>query len=442
MTTTHLRTWRRSARTLAGWASAIALTALVVACNDLRNALNVTAPDKIDTGALRTPANAQLLVNSTQGDFECAWGAFVVDGGFLSGELMDATLTAARYTLPKRAVDPSETFYSLGECDGLGVYTPISRARYTADTTLTLLKGWTAAQVPGRDTLIARAAIYAGYDYIMLGELFCSAAVDVGPEQSSNQLFALAEDRFTQALAAANTIGSDSLKAIAYAGRARARLDKGDAAGADADAKAVLQLDPNFVFLAKADAATSIRTNRVYAQQNGLAVSVDTAFRGLTLQTVGGGTVPDPRTIVTDVGRPGGDRTTEVWITNKYPTASTPFVVSSWQEMDLIIAEVEGGSTAANIITTLRQAVVPNAAPYNGGGSVKDTVIAERERQLFLQGSHQYDVRRFNGTPNQIQLLHKAGDPYPHGGGTYGSQVCLPIPDVETLNNPNFTGNG
>lgn len=436
MATTSLRTWRRSARTLTGWASALALTTLVAACNDLRNALNVTAPDKINTQSLRTPANATLLVNSTQGDFECGWGAFVVDGGLLSGELMDATLTAARWSLPRRAVDPSETFYATNECDGLGVYTPISRARYTADTTLTMLKGWTDAQVANRQTLIARAAIYAGYDYVMLGELFCSAAVDVGPELSSNQLFALAEDRFTQAIAAATTAANDSLKTIAYAGRARARLDKGDAAGADADAKQVLQLEPNFVFLATADPATSIRTNRVYAQQNALNVSVDTAFRFDSLATTSGTMVPDPRVIVTNTGKPGGDRTTAVWISNKYPSGATPFVVSSWQEMDLIIAEVEGGSAAASAITTLRQAVVPNAAPYTGAGSVKDTVIAERERQLFLQGSHAYDVRRFN-----LTLYPPAGTPYPKGG-TYGNEVCLPLPQVETLNNPNFTGNG
>jgi hypothetical protein len=182
-----------------------------------------------------------------------------------------------------------------------------------------------------------------------------------------------------------------------------------------------------------------MRTNRVYAQQNGLAVSVDSSFRHDSLTLTNGTKVPDPRVTIDSTGKPGGDRTTIVWTSNKYPTASTPFVVSSWQEMDLIIAEVEGDGTAANIITTLRQAAVPNAAPYTGGGSVKDTVIAERTRQLFLQGSHQYDVRRFTGTPNAIPLLHNSGDPYPHGGGTYGSQVCLPIPQVETLNNPNFS---
>ena len=64
---------------------------------------------------------------------------------------------------------------------------------------------------------------------------------------------------------------------------------------------------------------------------------------------------------------------------------------------------------------------------------IKDTVIAERERQLFLQGSHQYDVRRLN-----LPLYPPSGTPYPKGG-TYGNEVCLPIPAVETQNNPNFS---
>lgn len=433
MATTLFRAWRHSARALAGWAAALALTGPVVACNDLRNALDVTAPDKIDAASLRTPDNALLLVNSTQGDFECAWGAFVVDGGFLSNELMDATLTAARWSLPRRAVDPSETFYSTNECDALGVYTPISRARYTADTALTLLKGWTDAQVPNRQTLMARAAIYAGYDYIMLGELFCNAAVDVGPSLSSAQLFALAEDRFTQALAAATTAGNDSLKTVAYAGRARARLDKGDLAGADADAK---QVPPGFKFLATANPNNSIQTNRVFSQQNGSAVSVDTAFRGLTLTDAGGNPIPDPRVTIINMNKKGGDRVTDIYISNKYPTGGTPFIVSSYEEMQLIIAEAEGGPTAVNIINSLRQAVAPNAQPITA--VTKDTIATERARELFLQGSHAFDVRRL-GIPPNMAPIHAPGTPYPKGG-SYGNEVCLPIPDVETLNNPNFKG--
>jgi len=429
MTTTHFRTWRRTARALSGWAAAVAVAGPVVACNDLSNALNVTAPDQISASSLRTPNNALLLVNSTQGDFECAWGAFVTDGALLSGELMDASLTAARWSLPRRAVESSETLYSTAECSSLGVYTPVSRARYTADTVLTMLKGWTDQQVPNRQTLIARAAIYAGYDYIMLGELFCSAAVDLGPALTSAQLFALAENRFTQALTAAQAASNDSLATIAYAGRARVRLDEGNTAGADADAK---QIPPGFKFLATTSSANSIRINRIYAQQNGQVVSVTPQYRNLVVPDGNGGTVPDTR-VATDSAGMGADRVTPLFISTKYPAGTTPFVVASYEEAQLIIAEVEGGQTAVNIINNLRVAAgLPGAFASSDPAVIKAQVIDERARELFLQGSRAYDVRRLS-----LPQIPAAGTPYPNGG-VYGSEACLPIPDVETLNNPNI----
>jgi hypothetical protein len=42
------------------------------------------------------------------------------------------------------------------------------------------------------------------------------------------------------------------------------------------------------------------------------------------------------------------------------------------------------------------------------------------------------DAIRFNAALNPA-----AATAYP-GGGTYGTQVCLPLPDVEKQNNPNF----
>ncbi|MGZ9928007.1 hypothetical protein ACXYTC_23730, partial [Escherichia coli] len=83
---------------------------------------------------------------------------------------------------------------------------------------------WTDEQVPGRTALIARASNFAGLSLLLLGEAFCSAAIDVGPELTSEQLFTEAETRFTAALAAAQAVGDATLGALAYHGRARARL--------------------------------------------------------------------------------------------------------------------------------------------------------------------------------------------------------------------------
>src|SRR6266446_2432237 len=53
-------------------------------------------------------------------------------------------------------------------------------------------------------------------------------------------------------------------------------------------------------------------------------------------------------------------------------------------------------------------------------------------RELFLEGQHLFDLVRFGKTPDPT-----AGTAYA-GGGVYGSQLCLPLPDVEKQNNPNF----
>ena len=48
-----------------------------------------------------------------------------------------------------------------------------------------------------------------------------------------------------------------------------------------------------------------------------------------------------------------------------------------------------------------------------------------------------YDIRRLG-----LPLIPAVGTPYQPGvkGGTYGDQTCIPIPVIETFNNPNFTG--
>ena len=47
-----------------------------------------------------------------------------------------------------------------------------------------------------------------------------------------------------------------------------------------------------------------------------------------------------------------------------------------------------------------------------------------------LEGQHLGDIIRYG-----IALTPRDGSPYP-GGGTYGSQRCMPLPDVERDNNP------
>ncbi|HEX2693819.1 MAG TPA: RagB/SusD family nutrient uptake outer membrane protein, partial [Gemmatimonadaceae bacterium] len=107
-----------------------------------------------------------------------------------------------------------------------------------------------------------------------------------------------------------------------------------------------------------------------------------------------------------------------------------------YKEAQLIIAEAEGGQTAVDIINALRADAGLPAFSSSDPTAITNEVITARARELFLEGQHLYDVRRLN-----LPLVPAEGTPYSTvylKGGTYGSERCFPVPDVETLNNPNF----
>ncbi|MHB1060195.1 MAG: hypothetical protein ACYC0F_20225, partial [Rhodanobacter sp.] len=163
--------------------------------------LDVQTQTQITEEALQNPANAQLIVNGAVSDFECALGAYVVGMGLLADEFESAGGAALFFDWDRRTQEASSGTYAVGNClasqVSLGTYRPISTARYTADNALALLNGWTDAEVPDRQGLIATALAYGGYSRILLGEGFCSMAIDNGPELTPAQVFQQAEAKFT-----------------------------------------------------------------------------------------------------------------------------------------------------------------------------------------------------------------------------------------------------
>jgi hypothetical protein len=423
-----------SFRNLARWSSAVLLFAPVAACNIISDSLDVTAPDKIERGPLEQPQNAQILLNGAIADFECALGSFIVAGGLMGGELIESTATASRWSYDRRDINPNETHYSTFSCQALGVYTPIQTARWTADNILGLLQSWTDEQVPDRQEKIAMAAAYAGYGRILLGEAFCSAAIDVGPEMQSDEIFAQAEEKFDIAIAAAQDAGNTALLNLAYVGRARARLNQGDIAGAEADA---LLVPDDFVHVATYGSADSRRNNRVYSQNYGRVVSVAEAYRP------GGTHGDDARVVVVDSMRVASDARTPLFVAAKYDDFGDPIPMASGDEARLIVAEAElaRGDRPGAIAIFAALRAEEGADPLSAADlALTDTLLLaqERARELFLEGQHLFDVRRLN-----LPLVPAAGDDYStvyNKGGVYGDQRCMPLPDVERFNNPNIGG--
>jgi hypothetical protein len=68
----------------------------------------------------------------------------------------------------------------------------------------------------------------------------------------------------------------------------------------------------------------------------------------------------------------------------------------------------------------------------------QNTVLEERRRELFLQGNRLFDLRRSNLAPTPAPgVTYPAGGLQPKGG-TYGAQLCYPLPEVERAANPNL----
>lgn len=430
---------RRIRRSLRGpIALALVLSTLVgVACRDLTS-LQQSNPGSLTAASVYVPANALLLVNGAIGDFECAFSRYVVGSGLFTDELSDAISNTANFDFDRRTLATNGS-YGTGTCGNNQqppIYTTLSTARGSADTVIDKLRGWTDAQMAtgvSRTKLIGQASAYAGYTLVLMGEGMCTAAINVGPELSSAQLFAEAKSRFDSAVVAATAAADATTLNFALLGRARTLLDLGQPAAAAIDAA---KIPAGFVVNMSTDGINLRRENFVFVSINNNAwATIEPSSRGLTVNGV-----PDPRVAVTNTGKSGTTAGTQVWTADKYPALTTVMPIARYAEAQLIIADaklaandIAGAVAAINVA----RATHPGLAAYDATGQtaaqVLTQLVEERRRELFLEGHRLGDLRRYN-----LPFAPATGVAYPGGSGNYGTQTCFPLPDVEKINNPNI----
>ena len=418
--------------------TALSLVA-VGACNDLTT-LQQSNPGSLSAASTYVPANAQLLVNGSIGDFECAFSRYVAGSALFTDELSDAISATANFDYDRRTMT-SGAEYGTGTCGAANqrppIYTTLSTARGSNDTVAAKLRGWTDAQMPtgvNRTKLIGQVSAYAGYSLVLLGESMCSAAINVGPELTPAQIFAEAKQRFDSAIVAATAANDATTTNFATLGRARTLLDLGQPAAAATDAA---KIPAGFVVNMSTDAINVRRENMIFSQINQNAFStVDPSFRGLTINGA-----PDPRVLVTNTGKAGTTSGTQVWTADKYPALSTVIPIARYAEAQLIVADAKvaaGDLPGAAAAINAARATHTGLPTYDATGQTTAQVLTqlqeERRRELFLEGHRLGDIHRYN-----LAMSPAAGAAYPGGGGTYGSQTCFPLPDVERINNPNIS---
>jgi hypothetical protein len=420
--------------------TAVLGTVTIVGC-DLGKTLEVQPANLIPAVTLEVPENAALLIAGAAGDYDCAFNSFVVVGGLIGEELEDALQTADRWPYDQRSVAANQSRYSTNGCTGLGLYQPLQAARVSASNVRRLLEGWTDVQVPNRQLGIARMSAYEGWSQLLIAEAFCTTVfstvkgeeVDFGTEITRAQALDSAIATLTSAISAAQSVGgvaADSIRYFALVGRARAYQDKGDMAHARADAVIV---PAAFVWNVTASNTNTRRQNRIFQESNPATTpssSVGARYRQASYTS-------DPRIKVQNLNRLSNGTNVPLWAQTKYTAVTTSIPAATGTEMQLLIAEADIASNRANtlaIIATMRAA--GNQGAYTGTTAADDLneIIDQRRRALFLTGTHLGDIIRYN-----LTVAPAAGTSTPWNqtfGPDKGSQMCLPLPQVELLNNP------
>ena len=393
------------------------------ACSD--KFLAVTNPNVIDAATVDPTSGAATLANSAQQNFAVSVGWMSIYSAWFAGETNVSDTFPTRNEFGFRIVVP-ENGSLLSD-----VWLPISRAAASAKIVLDL-----TLPAPTTNINLARAATIRGFSVLLMATDFCTGSLSAGPELTTAQMLDTAIFWLGKGVDIGTANASSDGIALANAarvGRARAKLQKGDNAGATADAAAT---PAGFVYNIRYTDELSNRfrlSNLIYwhSYDRG-SISVAPAFRvtndpRITYNGKDAGTA-QPQDVV-----PGG------WFQQtKFSGYATPMRLASKLEADYIAAEASGAApTMLTLINARRTA--NNQAEYAGAtdnASVKTELYNQRGIEFYLEGRRLADFRR---SPASVSNITPAGAPYfKPGYANTGSQTCYPLPRQEIDNNPNF----
>jgi hypothetical protein len=414
-----MKTIRRAVtRTAAGAALLVGATA----CGD--SFLKVTNPNVIDKATVDPLSGATTLALSAQQNFATAIGWLAMYGGWFTGEANVSD------TFPTRNEFGFRTITDLNGSLSADVWNPIQLAAASAKEVLDL-----TLPTPTTNINIARAATFRGFAILQLASDFCTGTLSSGPELTTAQLLDSASFWLSKGIDVGRANASADGVALANAalvGRARAKLQKGDNAGAAADAAAV---PAGFVFNLR---YTDDLNNRTRLSNRMWQFSFD---RGSISVTKWYHLQNDPRVTYNAPGRTTANPQDAVpegfYQQTKFPTYASSIRLASKLEADYIAAEV--GTTAAQLalINARREANgKPAYAGASDAASVKTELFNQRALDFYLEGKRVADFRR---APANVVSITPAGQPYfKPGYGNVGTATCYPIPRVERDNNPNM----
>ncbi len=309
-----------------------------------------------------------------------------------------------------------------------------------------------------------QAYTLAGYIELLLAESYCAGVTldrilpdggwEWGMPLTTDSLFKVAEEHFALGVQYANN--DPTVTALANLGMARAKLGRGDFAGASTAAALV---PASFTFNI-VSSTTNYDYRNFYTDYANYCSSINTAD-GEGGNGINFVSAQDPRLVVDSTVKPTCDQTTtgvtgakNWYYPLKFGKPSTIIPMGSWVQAQLIMAEAAlkvNDPSWLTILNDLRAnggvaGLAPLVDPLSDPARV-DMLFRERAFWLFSTGTRLGDLRR---------LVRHYGRPassvFPSGtyyGGrvpafpVYGDDVSLTLPVVggpTTITNPNYKG--
>ncbi len=381
--------WSKNRTDVRAGLSILALVLLMAACD----VFDVANPQAITEDDLEDPSMMQAIADGAAATFADAYHNVIVTSELAA----DAIIWTGSETRNQQ-VDQGIWVTANSSIDI--AYNMLSVARWTADDVIKRLNSLDAG--PSASEAIASSHLYLGYSLVLLGDHFTQFTIDGGAPMEGPEAYRLAVEHFTEASSIAQSAGAQALAAAALGGRARAHhwlgIESGDVseyAAAQADAEAALTLDYQFVFLI--DYGYPARANEWWGNmQDELELGMGAPFRQLQDPVSG---QLDPRVPISDYRGVSPNGADSLFFQEKYPSAESDIALVKWQEMSLIIAEVEWRNdnlqAAVDAINDVRQAAGLIDFSSSSSQSIRDQLIYERGAEFFLEGRRWPDARRF-----------------------------------------------
>jgi hypothetical protein len=430
---TNLR--NRIGRRGRGVLTLFAATAVLGGC-DL---LQVSNPGAITEDDLTDPQRIPLMVHGVMGEFQRAYGWYTLYTASFSGETTDTHVFAENRDVQYREVS---AFTGLLNTN----YVRLQRTRAAGDNAAERIRELLGAEAESH-LGVARSLAYSGYAMVLLGESMCSAPINVSAAYQPDELFAMAIERFEDAIAVANrgragaAASADSLLSLARLGAARAALNRGEGQRAIGYAN---QVPANFQFwVAFSDNSTSewnqfwnatrfgnahLTPGPGYLQMNDPRVPRTADQR--ILQTPAGFGSLQGHLVLPPMNYEGWGRDTTII------QQGTDVRFASGLEARYIVAEAQGPTAATLTFVNERRAVGGQDPVTLSGDALMAELRDQRRRDLYLTGHRLGDLRRY--------IRNNQGNFFPTGqwafGGArqYGAGTCFPIPNSELTSNPNL----